>query len=96
METADLLNQPVPSAHVQVVSIGELYLAAYFLQVLRGYGALDGAHRPHIHKYRRLYIPVNRVKHASFGAPFLFPQFIHYIFPFPDKDSVLRTTGPES
>ena len=77
MQAAHGLDQLISGSDVQVISVGQLDLAADGFEIGRGERALDGALGADIHKDRRLYAAVRRVKDAAPRAAFLFEKLIH-------------------
>ena len=81
VQAAHLLDQSVAGAHMKVVGIGKLHLAANGFQVVCREGALNGPLGAHIHEYRGLDGAVGRLQLAPAGLALLFDQLIHALPP---------------
>ena len=76
MKTAHGFHLVVARTHMQMIRIGKLYLRSDFPQIHGRYCALNRSHRTHIHKYRCLDRPVNRMEFCPLGTSLCFYQFI--------------------
>ena len=95
METAHLLDQGIARTDMEMIGIGELHLAADFLEIPGGERAFDGALGAHVHENGSLDQAVGRLEHAAAGAALLFEKGVHgkpRIFDF----SLLYHSGRES
>ena len=82
VQAAQVANQFITGAHVQMVSVGQLDLTADCLQILRRERALDGRLRADIHKHRRLDRTVRRCKRAAARMAVFANQLKHSLLAF--------------
>ena len=81
VQAAHLLDQRVAGAHMKVVGVGKLHLAADGFQVVGGEGAFDGPLGAHIHEHRGLDGAVGRFQLSPAGLALLFDQLKHALPP---------------
>ena len=78
VQAAELPDQLVAGAHMQMVGVGELHLGADLAQVVGGNRALDGAHRAHVHEHRGLDGAVDGLHLRPLGPAVLCYHFIFH------------------
>ena len=82
MQAAQVADQLITGAHVQMIGVGQLDLTADCLQILRRERALDGRLRADIHKHRRLDCTVRRCKRAAARMAVFANQLKHSLLAF--------------
>ena len=90
VQPAEGFDQLVAGAHMEMVGIGKLDLAADGLEIRRRERPLDRALGADVHENRCLYGPVGGCKFAAACAAFLLEKLIHVVPPVTESASHRR------
>ena len=79
VQPAELFDERVPRADMEMIGIGKLHLTADLFQIPGGESAFDGPLGSDVHKNGGLHKTVGRLKLAAAGAAFLFKKRKHWL-----------------
>ena len=72
MQTAELFDDLIARADMQMISIGKLHLCSDLIKILCRNGTFDRTDRSHIHKHRRLDRAMHSLKLRTLRTPLRF------------------------